>query len=106
MLQRLLDGLVDMPAVVMGRRMDILVWNAAAVALFGDYAALDRAERNIAWITFLDETSRELYADWTLRPRERGLPPPGGRTASRGPPVGEPDRGTVVEERGLPALVG
>jgi hypothetical protein len=65
MLQRLLDDLVDIPAVVMGRRMDILAWNAAAVALFGDYAALDQAERNIARITFLDETSRELYADWT-----------------------------------------
>ncbi len=64
MLQRLLDDLVDMPAMVMGRRMDVLAWNAAAVALFGDYAALDRAERNIARITFLDETSRELYADW------------------------------------------
>ncbi|WKD31129.1 helix-turn-helix transcriptional regulator [Streptomyces xanthophaeus] len=64
MLQRLLDDLVDIPAMVMGRRMDVLAWNAAAVALFGDYAALDRAERNIARITFLDETSRELYADW------------------------------------------
>ncbi|MFD5411578.1 helix-turn-helix transcriptional regulator [Streptomyces nojiriensis] len=64
MLQRLLDDLVDIPAMVMGRRMDVLAWNAAAVALFGDYAALDRAERNIARITFLDETSRDLYADW------------------------------------------
>ncbi|MFH8804507.1 helix-turn-helix transcriptional regulator [Streptomyces sp. NPDC017936] len=70
MLQRLLDDLVDMPAMVMGRRMDILAWNTAAVALFGDYAALDRAERNIARITFLDETSRELYADWTSCARE------------------------------------
>lgn len=35
-----------------------------AVALFGDYAALGRAERNIARITFLDETFRELHADW------------------------------------------
>ncbi|MCX4808575.1 helix-turn-helix transcriptional regulator [Streptomyces sp. NBC_01214] len=51
MLQRLLDDLVDMPAMVMGRRMDVLAWNTAAVALFGDYAALDRAERNIARIT-------------------------------------------------------
>ncbi|MFB6560297.1 helix-turn-helix transcriptional regulator [Streptomyces sp. NPDC056400] len=64
MLQRLLDDLVDIPAMVMGRRMDVLAWNTAAVALFGDYAALDPAERNIARITFLDETSRELYADW------------------------------------------
>ncbi|MFE5556602.1 helix-turn-helix transcriptional regulator [Streptomyces sp. NPDC056544] len=64
MLQRLLDDLVDIPAMVMGRRMDVLAWNTAAVALFGDYAALDPAERNIVRITFLDETSRELYADW------------------------------------------
>ncbi|WP_030733419.1 helix-turn-helix transcriptional regulator [Streptomyces sp. NRRL S-237] len=64
-LQRMLDDLVDMPAMVMGRRMDILAWNTAAAAVFGDYAALDRAERNIARITFLDETSRELYADWS-----------------------------------------
>ncbi|MFD8705185.1 helix-turn-helix transcriptional regulator [Kitasatospora sp. NPDC059648] len=70
MLQRLLDDLVDMPAMVMGRRMDVLAWNTAAVALFGDFAALDRAERNIARITFLDETSRELYADWTSCARE------------------------------------
>lgn len=70
MLQRLLDELVDVPAMVMGRRMDILAWNPAACALFGDYAALDRAERNIARITFLDETSRALYADWTSCARE------------------------------------
>ncbi|AZP15142.1 XRE family transcriptional regulator [Streptomyces aquilus] len=70
MLQRLLDDLVGTPALVMGRRMDILAWNTAACALFGDYAALDRAERNIARITFLDETSRELYAEWTSCARE------------------------------------
>ncbi|MFI8535001.1 helix-turn-helix transcriptional regulator [Streptomyces aquilus] len=70
MLQRLLDDLVGTPALVMGRRMDILAWNTAACALFGDYAALDRAERNIARITFLDETSRALYADWTSCARE------------------------------------
>ncbi|MFJ9693804.1 helix-turn-helix transcriptional regulator [Kitasatospora sp. NPDC101183] len=65
MLQHLLDSLTDTPALVMGRRMDILAWNPAASALFGDYAALEPADRNIARITFLDETSRELYADWT-----------------------------------------
>ncbi|MGW1776533.1 helix-turn-helix transcriptional regulator [Streptomyces sp. NPDC002104] len=70
MLQRLLDDLVDMPAMVMGRRMDVLAWNPAAAALFGDYAPLDRSERNIARITFLDEASRDLYADWTACARE------------------------------------
>ncbi|WP_369184739.1 helix-turn-helix transcriptional regulator [Streptomyces sp. Y1] len=70
MVRRLLDELTDVPAVVMGRHMDILAWNPAACALFGDYAALDPAERNIARITFLDETTRELYADWTSCARE------------------------------------
>ncbi|MCL6737457.1 helix-turn-helix transcriptional regulator [Streptomyces neyagawaensis] len=70
MLQRLLDELKAVPAMVMGRRMDILAWNPAAVALFGDYAAMDPAERNIARITFLDPASRELYADWSSCARE------------------------------------
>ncbi|MER5661057.1 helix-turn-helix transcriptional regulator [Streptomyces mirabilis] len=70
MLQRLLDELTDVPAMVMGRNMDILAWNPAASALFGDYSAMDPAERNIARITFLDPASRELYTDWTACARE------------------------------------
>ncbi|GAA3442766.1 DNA-binding protein [Planomonospora venezuelensis] len=70
MLRRLLEELKDVPAVVMGRRMDILAWNPAACALFGDYAAMDSAKRNIARITFLDPASRELYADWSSCARE------------------------------------
>ncbi|MFD5082091.1 helix-turn-helix transcriptional regulator [Kitasatospora sp. NPDC058201] len=69
-LARLLDAMIDVPAVVMGRRMDILAWNRAAVALFGDYGALDPAERNIARITYLDPASRELYEDWVGCARE------------------------------------
>ncbi|MBO1413137.1 transcriptional regulator, partial [Streptomyces sp. FH025] len=53
-----------------GHRMDVLAWNRAAVALFGDYGALPEEDRNIARITFLDPTSRELYADWTACARE------------------------------------
>jgi len=70
MLQRLLDELVEVPALVMGRRMDVLAWNAAACALFGGDADLDPAGRNMARITFLDQTSRELYPDWTSCARE------------------------------------
>lgn len=69
MLQRLLDELKDIPAMVMAD-MDILAWNPAAAALFGDYAAVDPAERNIARITFLDPASRDLYADWSSCARE------------------------------------
>ncbi|RSS64042.1 helix-turn-helix transcriptional regulator [Streptomyces sp. WAC06614] len=70
MLRRLLDELRDVPALVMGRRMDVLAWNAAAVALLGDYGALDPDERNIARITFLDPVSRVLFADWHSCARE------------------------------------
>lgn len=70
MLQRLLEELNDVPAMVMGRRMDVLAWNPAAAALMGDYGAMEPAERNIAWITFLHPVSRWLYADWTACARE------------------------------------
>ncbi|GJF28410.1 DNA-binding protein [Kitasatospora sp. NE20-6] len=70
MLRLLLEELRDVPAVVMGRGMDVLAWNAAACALLGDYAARPPAERNIARVTFLDPASRELYADWTACARE------------------------------------
>ncbi|MFD0278180.1 helix-turn-helix transcriptional regulator [Kitasatospora sp. NPDC127111] len=70
MLARLLEQLPDVPALVMGRRMDILAWNRAAAALLGDYGRLAPAERNIARITFLDPASRELFADWTGCARE------------------------------------
>ncbi|MFJ8622921.1 helix-turn-helix transcriptional regulator [Kitasatospora sp. NPDC093550] len=69
-LLHLLDRLDHTPALVMGHRMDILAWNRAATALFGDYAALPAEERNIARITFLDPASRELYADWATCARE------------------------------------
>ncbi|GAA1073431.1 helix-turn-helix transcriptional regulator [Kitasatospora arboriphila] len=70
MLRRVLDRLDDFPALVMGRRMDVLAWNPAAGALLGDYGALDPAERNIARITFLAPSSRELFADWADCARE------------------------------------
>ncbi|MBW5482983.1 helix-turn-helix transcriptional regulator [Streptomyces bambusae] len=70
MMRRLLDELHDVPSLVMGRRMDILAWNAAACALFGDYGALDPAERNIARITFLGPASRVLFRDWDSCARE------------------------------------
>ncbi|MFJ5553504.1 helix-turn-helix domain-containing protein [Streptomyces sp. NPDC093225] len=69
-LRVLLDELRDVPALVMGRRMDVLAWNPAASALLGDFAAQDPAERNIARNTFLNPVARELYADWTACARE------------------------------------
>ncbi|MFJ1707220.1 helix-turn-helix transcriptional regulator [Kitasatospora sp. NPDC088346] len=70
MLRTLLGSLPDLPALVMGRRMEVLAWNEAASALLGDFDAMDPAERNIARITFLRPESRSLYADWEACARE------------------------------------
>ncbi|GAA0421113.1 helix-turn-helix transcriptional regulator [Streptomyces luteireticuli] len=62
--RNLLDTMDNVPAYVLGRRMDILAWNPLAAALLGDFAAVPAARRNMAWMIFLDPASRELYAEW------------------------------------------
>ncbi|WP_370967506.1 helix-turn-helix transcriptional regulator [Amycolatopsis sp. cg9] len=68
-LRQLLDGMPDVPAMVLNRRQDVLAWNRAAVALLGDFGARPRPERNLIRLTFLDEDYRARYADW---PRAAG----------------------------------
>ncbi|MFD6437762.1 helix-turn-helix domain-containing protein [Streptomyces venezuelae] len=63
-LQQLLDSVQSVPAYVVGRRTDILGWNALAAALFGDWGELAPADRNWARICFLDPRSRDLFVDW------------------------------------------
>jgi transcriptional regulator with XRE-family HTH domain len=63
-LYRVLESLTDTPAMVLGRRLDVLASNQMARALFIDFEALPYRERNMARYMFLDEGARELYADW------------------------------------------
>ena len=46
-LQRVLDGLVSSPAYVKTSAWDIVAWNAAAAAVFGDYGKLAPEQRNL-----------------------------------------------------------
>ncbi|MEU9350715.1 helix-turn-helix transcriptional regulator [Streptomyces griseoloalbus] len=62
-LYRTLDSL-SVPAVVQGRRTDVLAANRLAHALYTDFEARPRRERNFARFVFLDEAARTLYADW------------------------------------------
>ncbi|MEW2527612.1 helix-turn-helix transcriptional regulator [Streptomyces sp. NPDC047071] len=62
-LQQLLDAMDTVPAYVSGRRSDILGWNRMATAVFGDWGALPREQRNWARLVFLDPGVRELFAD-------------------------------------------
>ena len=71
--RQLLEALEDVPAVVIGRRGDVLAWNPLGHALFAghmDPAGADSAARpNMARLVFLDAHTRELYADWPGKAR-------------------------------------
>ncbi|MER7738274.1 helix-turn-helix transcriptional regulator [Streptomyces sp. NPDC096538] len=63
-LHQLIDALDGEPALVLGRRTDILAANRMARALFADFDRKPRPERNYARWMFLDEAARELFVDW------------------------------------------
>jgi transcriptional regulator with XRE-family HTH domain len=63
-LRTLLDAMDGVPAIVVGRRSDILAWNRIAAALFGDWARLPAPERNWARQVFLRPEYRDLIVDW------------------------------------------
>ncbi|MGW6442080.1 helix-turn-helix transcriptional regulator [Lentzea sp. NPDC055074] len=69
-LQQLLDGMPDIPAMVLHRRMDVLAWNRGASALLTDFGALPAPERNLIRLTFLEPAFRALYGDWERSAQE------------------------------------
>ncbi len=68
-LQRMLDSLEGQPAYLTGYRWDILAWNNAAVAVFGDYAAMKPEERNLMYQLFASRQHRRLLCDWEVLAR-------------------------------------
>lgn len=62
-LRLLLDLFDRAPAFVLGRRMDVLAWNALGDALNG-FSGLPAGERNMPRQAFLAPGARELYPDW------------------------------------------
>jgi len=70
-LMRALDGT---PALVLGRRTDVLAWNQLGHALLAGHvdrtAVDDVANRpNMSRMVFLDRHKRELYSDWRRKAR-------------------------------------
>ncbi|MFF1690181.1 MULTISPECIES: helix-turn-helix domain-containing protein [unclassified Streptomyces] len=63
-LQRVLDDLTTVPAMVLGRRMDILAWNPMAAALVTDFGKIPQAKRNYVRLVFTDPAVRALFPDW------------------------------------------
>ncbi|TCS10108.1 helix-turn-helix transcriptional regulator [Caulobacter sp. BK020] len=63
-LQRVLDALDPIPAMVKTATWDVVAWNRAATVVLADYAALPLEERNILRRIFLDPAVRAANADW------------------------------------------
>jgi transcriptional regulator with XRE-family HTH domain len=67
--RQLINAMADVPAVVLGRRSEVLAWNPLGHALLGghcDVTAPDRpADRpNLTRMLFLDPHTRDLYPRW------------------------------------------
>jgi transcriptional regulator with XRE-family HTH domain len=63
-MRRLLDQLTETPAMVLGRRTDVLAWNSMAAALYADFAQIPEGQRNYIRLLFLHPAIRSLHIDW------------------------------------------
>lgn len=63
-LYQLLDCLDGEPALILGRRTDVLATNRMAAALYTDFDRLPPKHRNYARWMFLDPDARSLFVDW------------------------------------------
>ncbi|WP_407316488.1 helix-turn-helix transcriptional regulator [Isoptericola halotolerans] len=66
---RLVRSIPDTPAVILGRRSEVLGWNSLGHRLVGGHLAFDgpelwRDRPNMTRMLFLDEHTKELYKDW------------------------------------------
>jgi transcriptional regulator with XRE-family HTH domain len=73
-LRALLAAMNNVPALLVGRRNDVLTWNQAGHALLAghlDFAAPDDAETrpNMSRLIFLDAHTRGLYRNWDTKAR-------------------------------------
>lgn len=69
-MRRLLNQLTGTPALVLGKRLDILAWNKAATALFTDFEVLPPNRRNYLRLLFTNPAVRELHENWSHDARE------------------------------------
>lgn len=63
-LQRVLDALDPVPALIRTATWDVLAWNRGSTIMLGDYGALPPGERNILRSIFLDPRARAAQHDW------------------------------------------
>ncbi|WP_307797002.1 helix-turn-helix transcriptional regulator [Williamsia soli] len=68
-LYQFLDTLENQPALILGRRSDILATNRMSRALFADFDHFLPRDRNYARWMFLGDEPRNLFLDWEIQAR-------------------------------------
>ncbi|WP_329016303.1 helix-turn-helix transcriptional regulator [Micromonospora rifamycinica] len=63
-MQQLIASMREHPALVLGRRTDVLAANTLAREVFTDWTRMPPGERNYARWMFLDSAAAELFLDW------------------------------------------
>jgi transcriptional regulator with XRE-family HTH domain len=63
-LQRVLDALEPIPALIRTATWDVVAWNRAVALMLTDYGVLPPEERNILRFIFLDPRARAAQYDW------------------------------------------
>jgi transcriptional regulator with XRE-family HTH domain len=69
-LLRVLSLLPAVPAFVLGRRSDVLAWNAPLAALLFDFSLVPAERRNMLWLMFKEPRVKARYSDWETVARD------------------------------------
>ena len=70
LIRRIIDQMDPIPAIVIGRRWDVLAWNRGARAFFLDFEQVPTNERNMLWLLFTNPALRSLVVDWRERAQD------------------------------------
>jgi transcriptional regulator with XRE-family HTH domain len=62
-LQIMLNAIAS-PAYARNGRFDVIAWNAANTAMFGDFARIPPDERNVLWLMFARDYHRRAMPSW------------------------------------------
>lgn len=63
-IRRMIDGLQNQPAFLLGPRMEVFAGNELAWALLADFPAREPGQRNLLRWIFTEPGVRDLYVDW------------------------------------------
>ena len=70
LIRRIVEQMDPIPALILGRRWDVLAWNYGARAFLIDFERVPTNERNMLWLLFTNQALRSLVVDWRERAQD------------------------------------